>query len=371
MMNNQKHLHGKSIDKVLGNPPGTSNEIDNCMAILLSNPRNFAALFNSLHIFQDKILPEDLAEMDSRLSVLRFKDYAEIKKKGQTLYRDNLKIWKGRIPVCLGAENESKADPTMAIRILNYEAINYERQVAAIQARNEWEWSDGEHIHYPEELTAGEKLSRFKKKDKLYPVFTAILFTGDTWDCATNLNEMFTIPDNFMKWIPSWPLCLIDPHQMDDDKIMDMDSNDMKFFMSMVKYSKDKKKMKEISQKYFSQFYVSPQAAYITGVVAKIDWMEEKYEDRKDETKESVNMCLAMDEWENEAMSKGEARGIVKGREEGRVEGKAEGRVEGITEERQKVVLYMHSNGFSADKIAEMLGIDIEEVKDILSQHRA
>ncbi len=86
-------------------------------------------------------------------------------------------------------------------------------------------------------------------------------------------------------------------------------------------------------------------------------------------------MCLAMDEWENEAMSKGEARGeargIVKGREEGRVEGKAEGRVEGITEERQKVVLYMHSNGFSADKIAEMLGIDIEEVKDILSQHRA
>ena len=74
-MNNQKHLPGKSIDKVLGNPPGTSNEIDNCMAILLSNPRNFAALFNSLHIFQDKILPEDLAEMDSRLSVLRFKDY--------------------------------------------------------------------------------------------------------------------------------------------------------------------------------------------------------------------------------------------------------------------------------------------------------
>ena len=86
-------------------------------------------------------------------------------------------------------------------------------------------------------------------------------------------------------------------------------------------------------------------------------------------------MCLAMDEWEKEAMSKGEAkgeaRGIVKGREEGRVEGKAEGRVEGITEERQRVVLYMHSNGFSADKIAEMLGIDIEEVKDILSQHRA
>ena len=74
-------------------------------------------------------------------------------------------------------------------------------------------------------------------------------------------------------------------------------------------------------------------------------------------------MCLAMDEWEKEAMSKGEARGEARGI--------VKGRVEGITEERQRVVLYMNSNGFSADKLAEMLGIDIEEVKDILSQHRA
>ena len=70
-----------------------------------------------------------------------------------------------------------------------------------------------------------------------------------------------------------------------------------------------------------------------------------------------------MDEWEKEAMSKGEAKGEARGI--------VKGRAEGINEERKRAVLYMHSNGLSADKIAEMLGIDAKEVKDILSQHRA
>ena len=243
-MHKQNQLPYESIDKVLGDPPGTAQQIDTCMAILLSNPYHFAALFNSLHIFSEKILPEDLVELDSRQSVLRFMDYDGIDKKGQTLHRDNIKLWKGRIPVCLGAENESKADPTMVIRTLNYEAINYERQISAIQDRHEAEWSDGKELHFPKDLTAGEKLSRFTKADKVYPVVTAVLFTGDTWDCATNLNEMFTIPENFMNWIPSWPLFIIDPHTMRDEEIMAMDNNDMKFFMSMVKYSKDKTGMK-------------------------------------------------------------------------------------------------------------------------------
>lgn len=46
---------------------------------------------------------------------------------------------------------------------------------------------------------------------------------------------------------------------MSDEEIMAMDSNNMKFFVSMVKYSKDKNKMKEISEKYFKDFFISPQ----------------------------------------------------------------------------------------------------------------
>lgn len=117
--------------------------------------------------------------------------------------------------------------------------------------------------------------------------------------------------------------------------------------------------MKEMVKTYFKDFYISPQVAYITGVVIKIDWMEEKYEERKDETKEDVNMCLAMDEWEKEAMANGEIRG------------EAKGKAEGISEERHRIVLFMHTNGSTAEQIAKTLGIDEQEVKDILSVHRA
>lgn len=362
-MNKQNHLPEESFDIVLGDPPGTARQIDICMAILLSNPYNFASLFNALHIFHDKILPEDLMEMDSRQSTLRFKDFEEMEKKGQTLNRDNLKIWRGRIPVYLGAENESKADPTMVIRMLNYEAINYERQVSAIQDRNEKAWSDDGQLHYPEELTAGERLSKFKKTDRVYPVVTAVLFTGDTWDCATNLNEMFTMPENHMSWIPSWPLHIVDAHKMSDEEIMAMDSNNMKFFMSMVKYSKDKNKMKEISEKYFKEFYISPQVAYLTGIVTKTSWIAEKYSDRKDETEESENMCKAFEDWEKEIREETSIIAFSNGR--------AEGEADGISEERKRNVLSMHSKGFSANDIAEILNLDSGEVKDIISLFRS
>lgn len=42
---------------------------------------------------------------------------------------------------------------------------------------------------------------------------------------------------------------------------------------------------------YFKDFYISPQVAYITGVVIKIDWMEEKYEERKD-TQRRMSICV-------------------------------------------------------------------------------
>ena len=77
------HFPRKQEGIVLGDPPATDRQIDTCMAILLSNPYNFASLLNALHIFHDKILPEDLMEMDSRQSTLRFKDFEEMEKKDE------------------------------------------------------------------------------------------------------------------------------------------------------------------------------------------------------------------------------------------------------------------------------------------------
>ncbi len=369
----------KTYDFLAGSgPSGTARQKDICMAVLLSNPSNFAALFNSLHIFQEKILPEDLEERDSRLSTLRFAYFEEMVKKGQTLYRDIIKLWRtARAIVFLAMESQTQSVPTLPVRSLNYDAANYDKQIHAVRERNRKQWLNEGKM--PIGLTPGEFMEKFTVDDALYPLVTAVLFTGEEWNCAKNLNEMFNIPDNFMKDIPSWPLHIINPHTMSDEEIMNMDNNDMKFFMSVIKYSKDKEKMKELIETKFKDVPISPQMGYIAGVITNMKWLENKFKEKRENWQEEENMCLAFDEWEMEIRAEGEAigkaKGMVQGKAEGKAEGIAEGKAEGIAEggakERQRNVLAMYGKGYSAKQIADILEIDLQEVEEIISAFRS
>ena len=353
-MSPKKRIRKNAKEKVkkVSPYPGTTSQKDICMAVLLSNPDNFAALFNATHFFPEKILPEDLEERDSRLSTMRFEQIEERVAKGQTLARDILKDWHGPYTFGLGIENQTTADPAMPVRSLNYDAIGYQKQVKAIRDANNRKWSKRKQkTRLPKDLTDGEKLSRFKKTDTIHPMVTAVLYTGDAWDCATDLKEMFVVPEELMKWMPSWPVNVINPHAMSDEEIMAMESDDMKFFMSMVKYSTDKEAMKRIAMTYFKEFCVSPQICYITGVVLNDNWLIDKYREKRNERVESEDMCIALKEWENEA----------------RAEGKAEGRAEGREERDKHIILSMLGKGVSATDIAYLCDIPYEEVEAVIS----
>ena len=208
----------------LVSPPGTSCDKDIAMAVLMRDPANFASLFNAMQFFKEKIRSEDLVERDSKLASLRFEDMERMKKKGQTLYRDVFKTWVGKYKVHMGIENASAGDPTLAIRTLNYDATEYHIQMAAKQKENRKKWEKK-----PEGLTNQEWLRKLENKDSLDMVFTAVLFTGEVWDCATDIKDMIRVPDDYVKRKPTWPLEIINPHEMSDEKILAMESNDMKF----------------------------------------------------------------------------------------------------------------------------------------------
>ncbi len=347
-------------------PPGTSCDKDIAMAVLMRDPDNFASLINATDFFAEKILPEDLVERDSRLASLRFADMEKMKKKGQTLYRDVYKTWYGRYTFHVGLENASDGDPTLAVRNLNYDSTDYHMQTAAKQKENRKKWEKK-----PEGLTNQEWLRKLENKDSLDMVFTAVLFTGEVWDCATDIKDMIRVPDDYVKRKPTWPLEIINPHEMSDEKILAMESNDMKFFMGVVKYSKDSEAMKNFINTYCNTFTVSPEIAYITGVVTNTKWLEEKYRWQREEREESENMCLAFEEWERKARKEGETTGIAKGKAEGKAEGRVEGKTEGINEERARNVLSMHGNGVSAEDISHLCNIPYEEVRDIISSSRS
>ena len=67
-----------------------------------------------------------------------------------------------------------------------------------------------------------------------------------------------------------------------------------------------------------------------------------------------------MSDWDNIINSTAE-RSREEGRAEGRVEGLAEGRAEGRAEARAEIIAQMLAAGFPAEKVAEALGITVEE----------
>lgn len=68
--------------------------------------------------------------------------------------------------------------------------------------------------------------------------------------------------------------------------------------------------MKKFIETHCNTFTVSPQIAYITGVVTDIKWLEKKYAEKRNEREEGENMCLALEEWEKRAITKGKAEGV-------------------------------------------------------------
>ena len=357
----------EKIKEQLISAPGTSCDKDIAMAVLMRDPENFASLFNSMHIFKEKIRPEDLVERDSRLATLRFEDMERMKKKGQTLYRDVYKTWIGRYKVHMGLENASAGDPTLAIRTLNYDATEYHTQMAAMQKENRKKWKGKKE----KGLTEEEWLRKLKMTDSLELLVTAVLFTGVEWDCAKDIRDMFEIPDEYVKWKPSWPIFIVNPYEMSDEEILAMESNDMKFFMGVIKYSKDSVSMETFIKQYCNTFEISPQIAYITGVMTDMKWLEKKYAEKRNEREKGEDMCLAFEEWEKRAIAKGKTEGRAEGKAEGRTEGIIEGKVEGISEERRRIVVAKYAKGYSAMEIAELLEISLQETEDIISAIRA
>ena len=121
-------------------------------------------------------------------------------------------------------------------------------------------------------------------------IVTAVLFTGGEWDCAKDIRDMFEIDDEYVRWKPSWPLQIINPHEMGDEEILAMESNDMKFFMGVIKYSEDSEAIENYIRQHCNTFEISPQIAYITGVMTEMKWLEKSMQ-RDEMNGRKVKIC--------------------------------------------------------------------------------
>ena len=274
-------------------------KIDTITKEYMQDPVIFADVFNKfLYHGKQVIRPESLIEMDSAEVVV---PYGEGKAGvPEQKYRDALKLMMtdGNIAYCiLGCEDQSRVHYAMPVKNMLYDSMQYARQVtkAAKSHRQEKE-------HKP---SSGEFLGGFYKTDRLIPVVTLVIYWGpDRWDGPLSLKEMYAAADDaIMQYVPDYKINLIAPEQMSDDEIKEFKSS-LKEVMLYIKYSKDKAKLQEIAQEDPNFLSMDRQAAEVINVTTN---SRLKYP----EGKETINMCLAIEEMRNESRLEGEIKGAV------------------------------------------------------------
>ena len=164
--------------------------------------------------------------------------------------------------------------------------------------------------------TGDEFLSGFWKSDRLLPVMTVVVYFGsEMWDGPMCLSEMYTDCDaELLKYVADYRINLITPMNLTDHEI-DGFQTGMREIMRYIKYSNDRKAIDSILKTDRRFKSVERRAVEIINAATN---SKIKFE----QGKETVDMCLAIQEMREESR--------IKGRIEGRNEGRIEGRIEGI-----------------------------------------
>ena len=197
--------------------------------------------------------------------------------------------------------------------------------------------------------TSGEYLTGFYKDDRLIPVITTVVYFGpDTWKAPRSLHEMLSIQDpEILSMVPDYRINLFSPAEIKDEELDKLQSN-LKEVMLFIKYSKDKRKLQELTSHNPGFRSLELKAARVIDSITGIHL-------RFTETEGSVNMCQAVQEMCNDARAEGLSQGLSQGRAQGLSQGLQEHAL--LTAQRM-----LQDSRFSPEDISKYSGLPLTEV---------
>ena len=216
--------------------------------IWLSEKKRFANLFNGvIYGGRQVILPEDLEEVNP-VSSVSVKNRTG-KTKNMKKYRDIIMKWRNQATlVLLANESQDKVHYAMPHKVMLYDGMDYETQI-----RNNWKiFNDrrkqNKKAGLPlEHLTAGEYLSRFRKKDRLIPIISLVFYYGsEPWDGPVDLYDMFQLEGTkeeneiLEKYLPNYKINLVDAERLKD---VEKFSDDLQVILTMLRYRDSKEEL--------------------------------------------------------------------------------------------------------------------------------
>ena len=171
---------------------------------------------------------------------------------------------------------------------------------------------------------------------------------------------MLSVQDpEILSMVPDYRINLFSPAEIKDEELDKLQSN-LKEVMLFIKYSKDKRKLQELTSQSPGFRSLELKAARVIDSITGINL-------RFTETEGSVNMCQAVQEMCDDARAEGRQAGLAEGRTaglaEGRTAGLAEGRTEGLQEQAMLTAQRMLQDPrFSPEDISRFSGLSLEDV---------
>ena len=171
---------------------------------------------------------------------------------------------------------------------------------------------------------------------------------------------MLSVQDpEILSMVPDYRINLFSPAEIKDEELDKLQSN-LKEVMLFIKYSKDKRKLQELTSQTPGFRSLELKAARVIDSITGINL-------RFTETEGRVNMCQAVQEMCDDARAEGHQAGLAEGRTagltEGRTAGLAEGRTEGLQEQAMLTAQRMLQDPrFSPEDISRFSGLSLEDV---------
>ena len=167
---------------------------------------------------------------------------------------------------------------------------------------------------------------------------------------------MLSVQDpEILSMVPDYRINLFSPAEIKDEELDKLQSN-LKEVMLFIKYSKDKRKLQELTSQSPGFRSLELKAARVINSIAGINL-------RFTETEGSVNMCQAVQEMCDDARAEGHQAGLAEGRTAGLAEGRTEGRTEGLQEQAMLTAQRMLQDPrFSPEDISRFSGLSLEDV---------
>ena len=287
----------------------------------LRDKERFAELFNCFYFEgREVIRPQDISEASEVY-------HSPAGKKGGQAIRDIKKrLVSGACLKILAVEAQNDISYIMPWRIMEYDCLEYRNQIRDVQRENQRlenqrRAEKGQKSVYK---NAGERLGKFRRTDRIAPVYTICLYHGvEEWDGPRCLKDMMdfgredTAEDReiWERSFADYPMRLICASDFANAPAFKTSIGSV---FALLPFRKDKESLKKMLNTNPVYREMDEETSITISILMEIDFIDKKEKFREGE---GYNMCQAIQEMVDE----GRMEGLREGRKLGQREEHAAG----------------------------------------------